>query len=187
MLYDEQVTVIWNTQLASTKWVLPLGFSSVLRDNHLTAAFAKCRLRIKRRTWRNGHKLATTLIKTVLEQLLPALGRGRLPAGKQHGGSLLPVCGPLMDPAGIQRLPSHSPTSPETGEAARRLSTGSMRSPRTLPKEPQRENKCLSWKRVQLQITLCAGCRNLGSFAAGSLSRAGMVLLGTSPQCATVP
>ena len=68
--------------------MLPLDFSNVLWDNHLTSAFSKCWLKIKRRTWRNGCKLAMTCIKTGLKQLLPALGRDRLPAGRQRGGSL---------------------------------------------------------------------------------------------------
>lgn len=101
MLYDDKVTVIWNIHLASTKWLLPLDFNNVLWDDHLTAAFSKRWSKIKRRAWRNGHKLATTLIKTVLEQLLPALGWGRLPAGRQRGGLLLPFCGPLMELAEI--------------------------------------------------------------------------------------
>lgn len=131
--------------------------------------------------------MATTLIKPVLEQLLPALGQGRLPVGRQRGGSLLPVCGPLMELAEIQQLSSHLPTSPETWEAVRPPSTGSTCSLRMLPKDPLRENRCLTWKRVQLQIMLCAGCRNLGSFAAGSPFGAGTVLLGTGPQSAIVP
>lgn len=187
MLYDEKVTVIWISQLAGTKWILPLDFNNVLWDNNLTAAFSKW-LKKKWRTWTNGHKYSMTLIKPVLEQLLPALGWGRLPAGgRQHGGLLFPVCGPLMEPAEIQQLPSPLPTSPKTGEAVRWLITGFVHSLHTLPKEPQRENKCLAWKRVQLQITLPAGCRNLGSFVAGSPSGAEPVLLGTGWQSLVVP
>lgn len=187
MLYDEKVTVIWISQLAGTKWILPLDFNKVLWDNNLTAAFSKW-LKKKWRTWRNGHKYSMTLIKPVLEQLLPARGWGRLPAGgRQHGGLLFPVCGPLMEPAEIQQLPSPLPTSPKTGEAVRWLITGFVHSLHTLSKEPQRENKCLARKRVQLQITLPAGCRNLGSFVVGSPSGAEPVLLGTGRQSLVVP
>lgn len=60
--------------------------------------------------------MVSTLIKPVLEQLLPALGQGRLPAGRQHKGELLPVCIPLMEPAETQKLDSYSPTTLKQGE-----------------------------------------------------------------------
>lgn len=41
MLYDENIAVIWNTQLASSKRILPLDFNNVLWDDNLTAAFSK--------------------------------------------------------------------------------------------------------------------------------------------------